>query len=109
MISARLKKIISKKNVRSAHRETKFIARSWVVIRCLPFLPPLVAKSLIECMIESCGELALSNNQIAFCNILIGIQNDHNNETKLKSLNWWNLIKDSSRFRDTTTVIVITF
>ena len=107
MISAGLKKVISKKNIKGSGREKKFMSQSWVVIRCLPFLPILVARSLIQCMIDSCGELPLSNNQIAFSNILIGIQDDHRDENKLQSLNWWNLIQNSSQFRDSTTAIVI--
>ena len=95
-----------KKNIKSDDTETRFIAKSWLIIRCLPFLPPHVAKELIEFMLHTCQQLPLTLHQSNFETILLGIKDDHANETKLDGINWWHLIRTSENFCDTTTVIV---
>ena len=84
------------------------MSKCWVVCRALVFLPPIVAKSLIDNMIIANNDLPLSNNQIHFEKILIAFQTDFGNEEKLRLINWWDLIKQQDSFVDTTTVIVLT-
>ena len=103
LIGGGLKKKVKKANLKSRNGETRYIARAWIVIRTLPFLPPSISKQLIEVMIIACDEMRLSNKKIAWAAILAKIKRDHADEDKFRRINWWDCIKSSSSFVDTTT------
>lgn len=103
MISAKLKKVMHRRNLKSSESSDKLIAKGWIIIKSLPFLPKNIAKLMIEYLLHRISKLTINNDLIAFEKIVTKLKADHDDEDKLDYINWWHLITETDSFVDTTT------
>ena len=103
MIEARLKKEMHKRNLKSADPNEKLCAKAWILIKSLPFLPPTVAKMMIDYLDHRVSKLAIDKVQIELEKVIEKLKTDHNDENKLQYINWWSIICETDSFVDTTT------
>ena len=103
MNSNGLKKAKARKNLKSSDPTLKYIARSWVILRSLPYLPIPVARSMIEYVLHRIKKLPESRMKVDYELIVEKVKADHDDPKKLAIINWWTLIKQNSSFTDTTT------
>ena len=92
-INQGLRKIIRKTNLKSSNRLYKFIAKSWICIRVLPYMPPSISRKMIVFMQKEVESFPLSKQKLGFEEVLEKIHNDHNSATKLQHINWWSLLR----------------
>ena len=93
LITQGLKKVIKKPNLKSSNRLFKLIAKSWICIRVLPFMPPSIARKMIVFMKAEVESFPLSKHKLGFEEVLEKIHNDHSSATKLQQINWWTLLR----------------
>ena len=103
LIGYGLKKLINRKNLKSTDSAVKLIAKSWIIIKCLPFIPKNIAKLMIDYLLHRVSKLNLSQNLIDLEKVLNKIKSDHDDESKINNINWWSIIQTTDSFTDTTT------
>ena len=104
LIGYGLKKSIHRNNLKSTDSSEKLIAKAWIIIKCLPFVPKNVAKLMIDYLLHRISKLnTLSQNLIDLDKVIQKIKSDHDDETKIDAINWWQIIKQTDSFTDTTT------
>ena len=103
MRSNRLKHTMNRKSMKSKDVTEKYIARSWILLKSLPYLPIPIAQCMIDYVLHRIENLPESRMKYDYDAIVQKIKKDHDDRAKLSIINWWSIIKQNSSFTDTTT------